>query len=81
MTKKSALAHHRSQHEPLSPCPGDEAVLPGHVLAHFRRPFEVFVVEAPHAAGDSGYFDALYSTTEDPWAWRTASTNAASVTW
>jgi len=65
--KRIALACYRSQHEPLSDLPGDDAVLPEHVVAHFYRPFESFVVEATHAAGDAGYFDALYSTTDDPW--------------
>jgi LmbE family N-acetylglucosaminyl deacetylase len=65
--KQSALACYRSQHEPLSNYPGDEALLSAHVLAHFRRPVEHYVVEAPHAAGDSRYFDTLYSTSKDPW--------------
>ncbi|HVB27279.1 MAG TPA: PIG-L family deacetylase, partial [Mycobacteriales bacterium] len=33
--KRRALAAHRSQHTPLSPAVGDEAILPAHVLAHF----------------------------------------------
>lgn len=65
--KQGALACYRSQHEPLSDQPGDAAVLSEGVLAHFRRPFESFVVEDVHAAGGSGYFDALYSSSVDPW--------------
>ena len=65
--KRRALACYRSQHEPLSSCAGDEAVLPPRVLAHFLRPFEHFVVEGPHAAGDCDYFDALYAAAQDPW--------------
>jgi LmbE family N-acetylglucosaminyl deacetylase/SAM-dependent methyltransferase len=65
--KQVALACYRSQHEPLSDRAGDDVVLPEHVLAHFRRTFESFVLEAAHAAGATGYFDALYCTTDDPW--------------
>ncbi len=42
--KQAALAAHTSQVRPLSPHAGDEAVLPPGVLAHFARPFEVFLV-------------------------------------
>ena len=42
--KRRAVACHASQHEPLSDHPGDEAILPPRLLAHFTRPFETFVV-------------------------------------
>jgi len=65
--KQRALACYVSQYRPLSGQPGDEAVLPEHVLAHFDRPFESFVVEPSHAAGNGSYFDELYTEAEDPW--------------
>ena len=43
--KERALACYRSQTEPLGPAPEDAAVVPPSVLAHFRRPFEVLLVE------------------------------------
>lgn len=68
--KADALLAHRSQHLPLSDAPGDEAILPPHVLAHFARDFETFVVSAslPTAPAAVGrYFDDLYETSADPW--------------
>lgn len=78
--KRSALAAYVSQHAPLSALPGDEEILPAHVAAHFSRPFEMFVVspiQSPidheggaarrQSASDTGYFDALYSRSDDPW--------------
>ena len=63
--KLRALDCHRSQHQPLSGAAGDEAILPPHVLARFRRDYECFVVTA--AASEPGYFDALYRRSPDPW--------------
>lgn len=68
--KQRALACHQSQHEPLSRLPGDEVLLHGGFLAHFARPFEAFVVEPPHGAGDPTYFEALYEDSDDPWGLR-----------
>ncbi len=81
--KRRALRRHRSQHEPLSPRPGDEAILPPQVLAHFDRGSEVFVeltpapapVPAPVPAWTgpaattpaADYFDGLYADSDDPW--------------
>lgn len=65
--KHAAIACHVSQHAPLSELPGDEAILPEPILAHFLRAFEVFVVEAVHAAAAPGYFDELYERAADPW--------------
>ena len=45
--KRRALARHRSQHEPLSVHPGDEAILPATFLAHFERSYETFLIDAP----------------------------------
>jgi LmbE family N-acetylglucosaminyl deacetylase len=39
--KAAAIAEFTSQIGPLGPEPGDAAILPPHVLARFRRPFEV----------------------------------------
>lgn len=70
--KDAALARYTSQHHDLSGLPGDEAILSGAVLAHFRRDTEAFVLpdtgrqpEAPATA--TGYFDALYAGSDDPW--------------
>lgn len=72
--KRAAMELHVSQVTPLSDRPGDEVLLHEGMLAHFRRPFEVFVEvpvrgAAPDAAGADArrYFDALHSGAEDPW--------------
>ena len=68
--KIRALGCHVSQHAPLSDRPGDEAILPPRILAHFTRPFEVFVSSAdvPTGAVEPGVdFDALYERDDDPW--------------
>jgi LmbE family N-acetylglucosaminyl deacetylase len=64
--KRAALGCHVSQHRPLSPQPGDEAVLQPGMLAHFDRDLEVFVTDQP-AAARPDYFDALYAERDDPW--------------
>ncbi|GAA4730911.1 hypothetical protein GCM10025782_32510 [Pedococcus ginsenosidimutans] len=46
-TKADALACHGSQTSALSPSPGDEALLTPSFLAHFARPFEVFLSTRP----------------------------------
>jgi LmbE family N-acetylglucosaminyl deacetylase len=65
--KHRAIRCYASQHRPLSELPGDEAILPAHVVAHFRRPYEIFIGSAPDGAADPGYFDALYAGADDPW--------------
>ena len=42
--KRQAISRHRSQHEPLSPAIGDEAILPATFLAHFQRGYETFLI-------------------------------------
>ncbi|GAB78755.1 N-acetylglucosaminyl deacetylase, LmbE family [Austwickia chelonae] len=42
-TKRAALLAHATQTSPLSPLPGDEPLLPRHVLAHFERVVEVLI--------------------------------------
>ena len=67
--KTRALACHASQHAPLSARPGDEAILPPGVLAHFTRPFECFVTSAGRdRSGETAVdFEALYARDDDPW--------------
>lgn len=64
--KRAAVAAHVSQHQALSEWPGDEAILPPRVAAHFARDFETFLV-SPAPASSSAYFDDLYSRSDDPW--------------
>lgn len=64
--KNAALDEHVSQHAPLSPQAGDEAILPPRVRAHFERAYECFVVPTAPAS-QSSYFDALYAGSPDPW--------------
>lgn len=77
-----AQACHPSQTSALSPAPGDEALLPAHVLERFTRPYEVFVrtraggTQDPPAEGDAGrdgdaVFDAMFDGSEDPWGFET----------
>ncbi|MEO6886711.1 MAG: PIG-L family deacetylase, partial [Jatrophihabitantaceae bacterium] len=69
-TKQLALQCHVSQHSPLSSATGDEAILPPHMLAHFTRDFETFVldpVQGPWATTRPGYFDAPHAAADDPW--------------
>jgi LmbE family N-acetylglucosaminyl deacetylase/SAM-dependent methyltransferase len=71
-TKRAALAAHRTQTEPLSAAPGDEAILHAGMLAHFDRPFETFV--APPADARTlppAYFDDVYARHDDPWGFDT----------
>lgn len=67
--KERALAAHASQVLPLSPAPGDEALLGPHVLARFRRPAEHFFVLPPtRTAPDAAtVFDDVHRGAEDPW--------------
>jgi LmbE family N-acetylglucosaminyl deacetylase/SAM-dependent methyltransferase len=65
--KRHAISAHRSQHSALSPDPGDEALLTGEMLAHFHRPYEVFVIEQVAPASTAEYFDELYEQDRDPW--------------
>jgi len=67
--KQAAVAAYVSQHEALSALPGDEAILPQHVTAHFEREYETFVV-APAPAATPDYFEELYARSDDPWGLR-----------
>ncbi|WP_406830990.1 bifunctional PIG-L family deacetylase/class I SAM-dependent methyltransferase [Pedococcus sp. KACC 23699] len=75
--RAAAQRSHRSQTAALSDRPGDEVLLPEHVVERFTRPYEVFVRtlpeagEAPAAASDAA-FDAMFETSEDPWGFETS---------
>lgn len=74
--KREALALHESQNAPLSPRPGDEAILHAGMRAHFARPFEVLV--RPEAGTDllsparttstpREHFEEVFADDDDPW--------------
>lgn len=69
--KFAALKAHRSQTEPLSREPGDEALLQEHFVDHFRRSWETFAWTPPsgsHTAADAErVFDAVHRASRDPW--------------
>ena len=65
--KARALACHVSQHRALSDQPGDEPVIGPHVLDHFRRDVEMFVVPPGFARVPDSYFANLYDHEADPW--------------
>jgi LmbE family N-acetylglucosaminyl deacetylase len=46
VAKQAAIACHRSQNQPLSDLDGDEAILSESFLAHFRRPYETFLLDS-----------------------------------
>jgi LmbE family N-acetylglucosaminyl deacetylase/SAM-dependent methyltransferase len=61
--RRRALTHHRSQTEPLSDAPGDEALLRSDFLRHFTGPRERFILqETPDDA-----LDRLHRAEHDPW--------------
>lgn len=67
--KARALAEHRSQHQPLSPRPGDEPILSPEMLAHFARDWETYVEQPPGGQGvTTGVFEQLHRDREDPWS-------------
>ena len=69
--KTRALAAHRSQLEPLSAAPGDEAMIHARMHAHFVRDAEVFIApegpSTPPGSVGREYFDDMYARHEDPW--------------
>lgn len=67
--KQRALAQHRSQHAPLSPEPGDEALLSASFLSHFERGAELFWACEPDR---STPFDQLHTEQADPWQTHTS---------
>ena len=62
--KRQALEHHVSQVRPLSEQPGDEVLLGPHILEHFGRDREYFILSAPH---QTPVFNRVHSESEDPW--------------
>lgn len=62
--KARALAAHVSQVAPLSHAAGDEVLLSGAFLGHFRRDHETFL---PVAADPTSPFEELHARSEDPW--------------
>ena len=68
--KQRALAEHRSQVEPLSDEPGDEAVVPQWFRDHFGRSRELFVASSAGSLGQD-YFDDFYSEGNDRWGFET----------
>ena len=67
-SKAMAMRAHASQVQPLSDGPGDEVLLTADVLAHFERPFEVFVEPADPDSMTAADFDRFYAESgEDPW--------------
>ena len=67
--KANAITTYASQAEPLSDQPGDEAMLLEPFLDNFRGKRELFVREPAPRDGElgSGYFDAMYENSDDPW--------------
>ena len=72
--KSQAVETHRSQRAPLSAAPGDEAILPPDIAAHFERPFEIFVGDGaslPEPSLPQQFFDDFYGDDADPWGFST----------
>lgn len=71
--KSRALRTHVSQLQPHSDAPGDEAIVPAEMLAHFTRDTEVFFRESRDDAVSlpTVYFDAFYARHDDPWGFET----------
>ncbi|GAA1480290.1 hypothetical protein GCM10009624_07300 [Gordonia sinesedis] len=63
--KRAAIRAHTSQVQPLSADPADAAILPAHVLDHFHRELEIFLVDP--APTDHRAFDRLHRENPDPW--------------
>lgn len=62
--KHAAMREHHSQVDPLSPQPGDEAILNARMMAHFDRHVEVFFDGVP---GEVNPFEELHAIHRDPW--------------
>lgn len=80
--KLRALSLHATQVLPLSPAPGDEALIHAGMRAHFERDLEVFVspTATAHTATSATYepesltpafFDDFYARHTDPWGFDT----------
>ena len=72
--KQNAIDLHVSQIAPLSPAPGDEAVVHAEMRAHFERGVELFLIEPPARTASSmpaRWFETFYEMHEDPWGFET----------
>jgi LmbE family N-acetylglucosaminyl deacetylase/SAM-dependent methyltransferase len=80
--KRTALAAHGSQVEPLSDQPGDEAIVQPGFAAHFERDYELFLgasvaagpseaTGAPAESLTADFFDDFYAGSTDPWGFET----------
>lgn len=77
--KARALRTHTSQMRPLSDAPGDEAIVPEAMQAHFERDTELYLDETrrddtrlvePTAGAETlptSFFDDFYARNDDPW--------------
>ena len=74
LRRAAAQRSHRSQTAPLSDQPGDEVLLPEHVVERFTRPYEVFVrtLPEPKTGPSDAAFDAMFEGSEDPWGFETS---------
>lgn len=73
-SKQAAIDRHASQIAPLSPAPGDEAVVHADMRVHFERGVELFLIEPPARSAVSmtaGWFEEFYERHEDPWGFET----------
>ncbi len=63
--KAAAMDAHVTQVRPLSPEPGDEALLSPGVVAHFERSYESFMLSRSRPPRE--VFEDLYGKNPDPW--------------
>ena len=73
--RAEAQLAHGSQVRALSAEPGDEVLLPPHVVERFARAFEVFVVSRPGVTSEVDAdlaFDAMFERSDDPWGFETS---------
>jgi LmbE family N-acetylglucosaminyl deacetylase/SAM-dependent methyltransferase len=73
--KDRAMAAHETQIRPLSPAPGDEALLSARFLEHFSRGYEMFAWTPPREPARAAHrsaeaeriFDRVHGGAADPW--------------
>ncbi|TFD03849.1 methyltransferase domain-containing protein [Cryobacterium sinapicolor] len=73
LRKAQAMALHRSQVQPLSGLPGDEAIIQASFGAHFERGHETFIeIETETTSSLAGdFFEEFYAGNRDPWGFET----------
>lgn len=72
--KAAAVSRHTSQVSAISGAEGDEPILHGGMLAHFARPFELFVdaeLRAPDSVG-RWTFEDIFRRHDNPWGFETS---------